>query len=106
MNINPFDRLLEEKGIKYEDLTPVEKETYLKAGKDIKAVDVDELHTHVKDMMLSLLVDLCTTPDTKEMADKNRKLKARVHNYLLLDAFISAPHKTAEHLRKQIDKTI
>ena len=106
MNINPFDRLLNEKGIKYEDLSPEERDTYQRAGRDIKAVDVDELHTHVKDMMLALLVDLCTTPDTPEMEDKNRKLKARVHNYLLLDAFISAPYKTAEYLRKQVDKSI
>ena len=50
-------------------------------------------------------MELCDTPDTPDLQDKNNKLKARVKNYLLLRAFIEVPDKVARAIQREIEET-
>jgi len=102
--VNPFDKILETKGLKYEDLRPEERELYNKASKDIKTVNLEQLQEQLEGLLFSLTLELCDTPDTSEHQDTNNKLKARVKNYLVLEAYLSAPYKVAKALEKELNE--
>lgn len=101
--INPYDKILEEKGLKYEDLRPEEKELYQKASRGVKAISVEDLREHLEEMLYTMTMELCDTPDTPEHQDTNNKLKARVKNYALLKAFMDVPDKVARALQRDIE---
>jgi len=103
--MNPYDKVLEQKGLKYEELTPEEKELYQRASKGVKAVTVEDLKDHLEEMLYTMTMELCDTPDTPDLQDKNNKLKARVKNYLLLRAFIEVPDKVARAIQREIEET-
>lgn len=97
---NPYDKLLEKKGISYSDLTPEEKELYHQAGKSTKAIGLSDLKDHIDQIMFALLLDHCETPDTPEFQDKNKYQKARLKNYALLQAFMETPDKVAKSIER------
>ena len=99
---NPFDRILEEKNLNYENLTPAEKTLYEQAGNSVKPIDPDSLHDFVVDAMYSVILELCDTPSTPENADKNANLKARVKVYVTLVAFLESPLKAEKAIAKSI----
>lgn len=101
---NPYDRILKKKGLKYEDLTPEEKRLYLDAAKGIKGVGLSDLKEHLDDMLVELLLEHCDTPDTPNDVDKNKYQKARIKNYVLLQAFMESPDKVARALERELSE--
>ena len=99
---NPYDKIMKDKGISYEDLTPEEKDLYQKAAKGTRGVTLSDLKEHLDTILYSLLLDHCDTPDTPDFQDKNNKQKARLKNYALLQAFMEVPDKVATALEREI----
>jgi len=101
---NPFDKLLEKKGLEYEDLTKDERDFYNNAEQSIKSISLNDLAENITDVLYSLLLDHCNTPDTPEHQDTNNKIKARLKNYLVMLTFLNAPKKAIRELERSIEK--
>ena len=102
--VNPFDAVLESKGLKYEDLRPEEKRAYDEAGSSTNPISPEEFLEHVKEMIASVTLELCDMPDTPESQDKNCKLKARLKNYTIWQAFLETPLKARKAFEKSIQE--
>lgn len=103
MALNPYDKILKDKGLNYDDLTQEEKELYIKAGRGTRGVTLSDLKEHLDEMLYELLLEHCDTPDTPENQDKNKYQKARIKNYALLQAFMEVPDKVAKALEKELE---
>lgn len=101
---NPYDKILEKKGLSYSDLTPEEKELYHLAGKGTRSIGLSELKDHIDEIAYALLLEHCDTPDTPESQDKNKYQKARLKNYALLRAFLEAPDKVAKAIERSAEE--
>lgn len=99
---NPFDKILEEKKLEYEDLTPAEKRLYEQAGNSVKAISPEDLLDFASAAFYSAALELCDTPSTPEFADKNAHLKARVKVYITLLAFLESPIKAEKAIERSI----
>lgn len=99
---NPFDKVLEEQKLSYEDLTDAEKRLYNQAGHSARPITPEELLDHVEECVYSVALKLCDTSDNPEFYDINRKLKARLNNYLVLQGFLSSPLKAARAYEKSL----
>ena len=102
MSINTLDKILEEQGLQYEDLDAAERETYRKANFDLKILSIGDVKNYVSYMKDSVALLLSDTPSNEEV--KVIHLQARLKNYILLEAFLTAPEKAEEAFRKQMDK--
>lgn len=98
MNI---DEILQKYGLKYEDLNSAEKETLhswldvLEGGK----LTIDDVRKYIPAMKEAVEKDLTkATLGSKE----DLFLKARLRNYLLLEAFLSTPEKAKDALQRAI----
>jgi len=100
--MNLYEKYLEEEGIKYEDLNPTEKETYNQKVFDIKNITIADLKQHIIDMKNSVALQLSDITDTDEDVEKDIMLKARLKNYILLEAFLTAPDKAEKALRDSL----
>lgn len=96
-----MDQILERLGLKYEDLTSSEKETlngWLDNLEKSK-VTIDTIKAHVSAMREAVERELTKT-------DHNSKqdifLKARLRNYLLLEAFLTNPEKAKEAIDRAL----
>lgn len=101
---------LEDKGIKIDSLTPDEKQTYfsmLKAVQDA-TLTPEKLRDYIHDMREAVTRDLIAEPEfTRFLFFKfeNRKqilLKARLQNYVLLEAYLSSPNKAKKAFEDMI----
>ena len=99
MEANILDKILEEQGLNYEDLNAMERETYNKANFSIQALTVADVKNYVASMKASIALQLAQTPE--DDTNKNILLKARLQNYVLLEAFLERPEKAEEAIRKQ-----
>jgi histidyl-tRNA synthetase len=96
-----IDDLLQKTGLKYEDLNVAERETlqsWMEAlGKN--QLNLESVKQYITSMKESVEQELTKT-------DLNTKqdlfLKARLRNYMLLEAFLSTP----ERAKKALDKAI
>ena len=96
---NMLDEILEKQGLKYEDLNPVEKETYNAKVFDLKTLNVGDVLSHIQDMKNSIALQLTEI----ELSDeKDLMLKARLKNYLLLEAFLTAPERAEKAIRDSL----
>jgi len=90
-----------ESNVKYEDLTPVEKESFHKMLADIQqtALSVEKIRDYIRAMRDGVEDEL-----TKHNLDSKQDifLKARLRNYRLLDAFLTVPEKA----RKQFQEAL
>ena len=100
--VNPFDSVLESQNLSYEDLRPEEKRAYDEAGSSSNPISPEEFLEHVKEMIASVTLELCDTPDTPDSQDKNSKLKARLKNYTIWQAFLETPIKARKAFEKSI----
>ncbi len=96
-----IDKLLEKAGLKYEDLNPSEKETLnvwmeaLQKGK----VNITKIKEYLTSMREAVERELTKTDlGTKQ----DIFLKARLRNYLLLEAFLISPEKAKEQIESAI----
>lgn len=101
--MNPYDKVLEAKGLTYDKLTSEEKELYQKAATGINAISVEELHERISELLVSVAMELCDVADTPEQQDNNKRLKASLKMYVLMDAMLSSPYKLAKALEKQLE---
>lgn len=96
-----IDDILERTGLKYEDLNPIEKETLntwtesLQKGQ-LSLEKVKEYITSMKEAVEQELSksDLGTKQDLF--------LKARLRNYMLLDAFLSTPERAKQQIENAV----
>lgn len=96
-----IDKLLEKIGVKYEDLNPQEKETLnvwmeaLQKGQ----LSVDKIRDYISSMKEAVEAELCK----HEVEGKQDLfLKARLRNYMLLEAFLSTPEKAKAQIESAI----
>jgi hypothetical protein len=89
---NPLDKLLEKQGLKYEDLNYSERETYHSTNFNVDAINSGKLKEHVTEMKNSIAMQL-TDVDPIQEPHKDLQLKARLKNYIMLEAFLLAPEK-------------
>jgi len=95
------DEILKRFGLKYDDLKPAERETlhsWMEALNKNK-LTLEGVKTYVSSMRDSVEAELTKTSlNSKE----DIFLKARLRNYLLLEAFLSTPEKAKQALEKTI----
>jgi len=96
-----LDQLLEKFGLKYEELKPAEKETLntwmsaLEKGQ----IDLTKVRTYINAMKDGVEQEL-TKSDVG--AKQDLFLKARLRNYMLLDAFLSTPERAKQQLENAL----
>ena len=100
--MNLYDKYLDELGIKYEDLNPVEKETFNQKAFDIKNFSITDVKQHVIDMKNAVALQLSDIHDTEEDLEKDLILKARLKNYILLEAFLTSPDRAEKALKEAL----
>lgn len=73
-----------------------------------KALTVEDVKKHIRVMIGSVEQELSNEPEYIQVLffrfrnDKNILLKARLRNYLLLEAFLTAPERAKEALENQL----
>ena len=96
-----IDELLQRVGLKYEDLNVAEKETL---NVWMQALQRGEVNTGKIKIYLASMRDAVEQDLTK--TDHNSKqdlfLKARLRNYMLLEAFLSTPEKAKEQMERAV----
>lgn len=105
-----LEEFLKQRGLKYEDLNAVEKETYAKMAESLGASQItpERLKDYISQMKYSVEEQLTNEPEYIQMFifkvrnDKNIFLKARLKNYLLLEAFLNSPDRA----KKMIESTL
>lgn len=103
---NIADEILEAKGLTYDDLTSDEQTTYFKWLDDLdkSTIGFNEVKSHIKGMKASVELELMKTePFTyflwfKQPNLRHFHLKARLHNYLLLEALLDSPERAKQIL--------
>ena len=94
-----IDEILEKTGLKYEDLNAVEKETlnsWLKALSE-KNITLEGVRDYISSMKNGVEQDLTKTGLNSK---QDLFLKARLRNYMLLEAFLSNPERAKQALEQ------
>ena len=104
-----IDALLKKFNAKYEDLNDVERETFnnwLNVLQDQqKAISVESIKEYVISMRESVDEELSSMVSSKDRdKEKENNLKARLRNYILLQAFLTTPEKARKQLEKVLDR--
>lgn len=96
-----INQILEKAGLKYEDLNQAEKETYRAWLKELgkNKLTISSIKVYLASMRTSVAMDVTTT---RNKSKKDLLLKARLRNYMLLEAFLESPEKA----RAAIEQTI
>jgi len=97
-----IDKLLEKYGVKHEELKPDELETlnvWLEAIQKSQ-LTLEKVREYISTMKNSVEDDLTST---KHNSKKDLFLKARLRNYLLLEAFLSTPEKAKKQLENAME---
>ena len=97
-----IDKILEKYGVKYEELKPDEVETL---NVWIEAIQKGQL-TLEKVREYILIMKNAVEDDvtkTKHNSKQDLFLKARLRNYLLLEAFLSTPEKAKKQLENAME---
>jgi len=95
------DEILKKYGLKYEQLSQAEVETlndWLKVFNENK-VNIEKIREYVSSMKAQVEEELTKTGHESK---QDTLLKARLRNYMLLEAFLSTPEKA----RKALEATI
>lgn len=111
MNI---DEILEKVGVKYEDLNAIERKTFNEMVEKVSKTEINNetLKSYISTMKDSVEKDLSEEPEYVRVwlfafrNDKNILLKARLRNYMLLEAFLDTPKKAKEALDRAISGMI
>jgi hypothetical protein len=96
-----IDEILAKYNLKYEDLNPVEKETLntwievLQKGE----LSLDKIKQYIVDMKEAVAMELSKHNLRNK---KDLYLKARLRNYILLDAFLTTPEKAKEKIEEAL----
>lgn len=96
-----IDQILEQAGLKYEDLNQEEKKTlqgWLKVLSQ-NELTIDLVRNYIVKMKASVETDITTTSNNNK---QDIFLKARLKNYLLLEAFLNSPIEAKKALEASI----
>lgn len=100
-----IDTLLEKVGLKYEDLSLVEKETLnnwmeaLQKGQ----LSVEKIKEYITDMREAVEQELAKS----DLGSKQDLfLKARLRNYMLLDGFLTTPERAKQQIESAISSIV
>lgn len=96
-------KLLEEKGLKYEELNYVEQEYIKNLNLGQKGYTLSDFKEALYGLKDHVAMELCDTPDDEEHRNKNTLLKARLKNYMVLYAKLVAPEKAQKALEKALE---
>lgn len=93
-----IDSLLESLGVKYEELTAAERETYNQWSKELAqtTVTIEKVHDYIKTLRDNIETELA---NYETEGKKDIYLKARLRNIMLLDAMLSAPELARKRLK-------
>ena len=100
-----LNKLLEKAGLKYEDLNDLERETLNSWSEKLGKGDLttQDIRSYIISMRDSVEQELIKT-------DLNSKqdlfLKARLRNYMLLEAYLSTPEKAKKAIQRSISSLI
>lgn len=98
-----MDELLKKSGLTYEDLTPLERETLLTWMDALQKsqVSIEKVKEYITSMKEAVEQEL-----TKSDLDSKQDLflKARLRNYMLLDAFLTTPEKAKQQIENSISQ--
>lgn len=105
-----LDDILEKRGLSYDKLTAEEKETYHQMSEALSRGDLtlSKVKEAVADMMASVIKDLVDEPEYVQVFIfkvrnlKNLYLKARLKNYMLMDALLTSPEKAQKAIEQQL----
>lgn len=99
---NALDEAVEKLG-GWENLSKVEQETYEQHLKIIegKPISIEDLKVFVRNMITGIERELV---DTTENSKESRNLKARLKNFLVLEAFTMSPERAREALERYYKK--
>ena len=97
--------ILEKLGVKYEDLNPVERETYNSKLSEIQksGLSVDKIRDYVHRMKESVELELTKVGHESK---QDIFLKARLRNYMLLEAFLDTPDRLKVQLEQMVSSLI
>lgn len=100
-----LNKLLERVGLKYEELTSAEKETYNNWMEALqkRKVTIPLIKEYIGKMRESVETELTTTTHNSK---QDIFLKARLRNYLLLEAFLESPERAKKALENAISGMI
>lgn len=98
-----FEKILEKYGLKYENLNYAEKETLQGWMQQLseKKLTLDDVKAHIRSMMESVEQELT---ETSHNSKQDLFLKARLKNYILLEACLDSPEKAKKAFAAQIEK--
>ncbi len=94
-----LDEILTKVGLKYQDLLPAEKETlnsWLSALQQ-NQITPERIKEHISSMKFAVEDELSRTGYNSK---QDLLLKARLRNYLLLEAFLTTPEKAKQQLER------
>ena len=96
-----IDELLERVGLKYEDLSTIEKETL---NTWMEALQKGQVSLEkVKDYITTMKEAVESELSRSDLGSKQDLfLKARLRNYMLLDGFLSTPEKAKQQIENSI----
>lgn len=100
------DEILEARGLDFDQLSDEEKTDYFKwLDEETKAtITLETVKTHVRQMKYIVELQLVQTEPYKQLLffkipnQKHAQLKARLHNYLLLEGLLSQPERAKQAL--------
>ena len=98
-----IDELLKKYGLKYEELTPDERTTFhsmLDAIQE-KSLSVEKIKEFVTNMKYAVEQEIVKTTNGSK---QDFFLKARLKNYMLLEAFLSGPEKAKKALELSLSQ--
>jgi len=100
-----IDELLERVGLKYEDLSSIEKETL---NTWMEALEKGQLNLEkIKEYVVSMKEAVEQELTKADLGSKQDLfLKARLRNYMLLDAFLSTPERAKQQIENSISSMV
>ena len=96
-----IDELLKRRNLKYEDLTAEERETFhsMLGAIEKSAMSISKIKEYLAAMRFSVEQELTKTDNGGK---QDMFLKARLKNYMLLEAFLSTPERAKKALEEMI----
>lgn len=98
-----IDTVLEKFNLDYEDLNASERETLNKWLEQLSSrkLSIEDVKEYLKQMIFAVQNELT---DVKHGRNKDMFLKARLKNYMLLDAFLDGPEKAKKRLEAHLSQ--
>lgn len=98
-----INNLLKEKGLEYDQLNYEEREWINNINLGSKGYSLGDLKDDLNALIRSMTLELTDTPDNESTYEKNRTLKARLKNYIVLHTKLSAPEQARKFLEKAMN---